>query len=36
MNLKDLIVGLCGLPSVSGREKDSAAALERLIGGAFD
>ena len=36
MTLNELIVSLCGLPTVSGSERRSTGALQGLIGAAFD
>lgn len=36
MTLNELIVSLCGLPTVSGSERRSTEALRGLIGAAFD
>lgn len=36
MTLNELIVSLCGLPTVSGTERCSTEGLQKLIGGAFD
>ncbi len=36
MNLKETILSLCGLMSVSGNEKVAAAELEAIVGSVFD